>query len=74
MDLFADFKGIIQAGPTVLLFTVIFLFAIFFRLSIGEAMQGALTVEAAFAGLKLVVDFMAQRLGLATRTMITSHI
>lgn len=71
MDFFAVFKGIIQAGPTVLLPIIIFLFALAFRLSLGKAIQSALTVGAAFAGLKLVVEFMAQSLGPATKAMVT---
>ena len=71
MDIFAIFKGIIQAGPTVLLPVVIFIFAIAFRLTLGKAIQSALTVGAAFAGLKLVVEFLAKSLGPATKAMVT---
>jgi len=71
MDLFAVFKGIIQAGPTVLLPLVIFVFAVAFRLTLGKAIQSALTVGAAFAGLKLVVEFLAKSLGPATKAMVT---
>lgn len=71
MDLFIVFKSIIKAGPTVLLPIVIFLFAVCFRLSIGKAIQSALTVGAAFAGLKLVIEFLAKSLGPATKAMVT---
>ena len=71
MELFGVFKSVIQAGPTVLLPIVIFLFAVAFRLSLGKAMQSALTVGAAFAGLKLVVEFLAKSLGPATKAMVT---
>lgn len=71
MDLFAVFKGIIQAGPTVLLPVIIFLIAIIFRVSLGKALQSALTVGAAFVGLKIVIEFMAKALGPATKAMVT---
>lgn len=71
MDFFIIFKGIIQAGPTVLLPLVIFVFAVSFRLTLGKAIQSALTVGAAFAGLKLVVEFLAKSLGPATKAMVT---
>jgi len=71
MDVFAVFKGIIQAGPTVLLPVIIFFIAIILRVSIGKALQSALTVGAAFVGLKIVIEFMAKGLGPATKAMVT---
>jgi PTS system galactitol-specific IIC component len=71
VDLFAVFKGIIQAGPTVLLPVIIFFIAIVFRVPLGKAMQSALTVGAAFVGLKIVIEFMAKGLGPATKAMVT---
>ncbi|MDU2063508.1 MAG: PTS transporter subunit IIC [Sporomusaceae bacterium] len=70
MEIFAVFKGIIQAGPTVLLPIIIFLFALAFRLEFGKALQSALTVGAAFAGLKLVIEFLGKSLGPATKAMV----
>jgi len=71
MDFFAVFKGIIDTGPTVLLPVIIFLIAIVFRVSFGKALESALIVGAAFAGLKMVIEFMAKSLGPATKAMVT---
>ena len=72
MDLFAIFKGIIQAGPTVLLPVIIFGIALLFRVSLGKALQSALTVGAAFVGLKIIIEFMAKGLGPATKAMVNN--
>ncbi|WP_196602317.1 PTS galactitol transporter subunit IIC [Pectinatus frisingensis] len=68
---FAIFKHIISAGPTLMLPIVIFIFAILLRLNIGKAIQSAVTMGAAFAGLKLIINFMATNLGPATKAMVT---
>ena len=70
MDIFAVFKGVIQAGPTVLLPLIIFLIAMVFRVPFGKALNSALMVGAAFIGLKVVIEFMAKNLGPATKAMV----
>lgn len=72
MTAFTIFKEIISAGPTLLLPLVIFFFAVLLRLKLGKAIQCAVTVGAAFAGLKLVIGFMATNLGPATKAMVTN--
>lgn len=71
MEVFSIFKEIIKEGPTLLLPLVIFFFAILLRLKLGKAIQSAVTVGAAFAGLKLIIGFMGNNLGPATKAMVT---
>jgi galactitol PTS system EIIC component len=71
MDIFSIFKGIIQAGPTVLLPIIIFFLAVIFRVSLDKALHSALTVGAGFIGLKVIIQFMANDLGPATKAMVT---
>lgn len=70
MDFFSIFKGIIQAGPTVLLPIIIFFLAVVFRVSLDKALHSALTVGAGFIGLKVIIQFMANDLGPATKAMV----
>jgi galactitol PTS system EIIC component len=71
MDGFSIFKGIIQAGPTILLPLIILLIAVVFKVPFGKALNSALTVGAAFIGLKVIIEFMAKNLGPATKAMVT---
>lgn len=63
-------KWLLNAGPTVFLPMLLFIFALILRLRPGRAFKAALTVGIGFIGLNLVIGLLTSNLGPAAQAMV----
>ncbi|MGB6178509.1 PTS galactitol transporter subunit IIC [Carnobacterium sp.] len=66
----SGFDWLIGAGPTVMLPIIITVIGLFFGLKLGKAFKSGLTLGIGFAGIKLLLDYMAANLGPASQAMV----
>lgn len=66
----SGFNWLIGAGPTVMLPVIITIIGLFFGLKLGKAFKSGLTLGIGFAGIKLLLDYMAANLGPASQAMV----
>lgn len=66
----SGFDWLIGAGPTVMLPIIITIIGLFFGLKFGKAFKSGLTLGIGFAGIRLVLDYMASNLGPASKAMV----
>lgn len=63
-------KWLLNAGPTVFLPMLLFVFALILRIKPGKAFKTALTVGIGFIGLNLVINLLTNSLGPAAQAMV----
>ncbi|WP_051912435.1 PTS galactitol transporter subunit IIC [Carnobacterium funditum] len=66
----SGFDWLIGAGPTVMLPVIITVIGLFFGLKLGKAFKSGLTLGIGFAGIRLLLDYMAANLGPASQAMV----
>ncbi|KRN93503.1 PTS galactitol transporter subunit IIC [Pediococcus stilesii] len=66
----AIIKWLLNAGPTVFLPMLLFVFALVLRIKPGRAFKTALTVGIGFIGLNLVINLLTDNLGPAAQAMV----
>lgn len=66
----SGFDWLIGAGPTVMLPVIITIIGLFFGLKLGKAFKSGLTLGIGFAGIRLLLDYMAANLGPASQAMV----
>lgn len=66
----AVIKWLLNAGPTVFLPMLLFVFALILRLRPSRAFKAALTVGIGFTGLNLVIGLLTSNLGPAAQAMV----
>lgn len=66
----AAFDWLMAAGPTVMLPIIITVIGLIFGLKLGQAFKSGLTLGIGFAGIRLVLDYLASNLGPAAQAMV----
>lgn len=66
-------QWILNAGPTVFLPILLFIFGVALRLKPGRAFKAALTVGIGFVGLNLVITLLSTNLGPAAQAMVKNY-
>lgn len=64
------FDWLMAAGPTVMLPIIITVIGLIFGLKLGQAFKSGLTLGIGFAGIRLVLDYLASNLGPAAQAMV----
>ncbi|MBG9985024.1 PTS galactitol transporter subunit IIC [Aerococcaceae bacterium DSM 111022] len=64
------FDWLMAAGPTVMLPIIITVIGLIFGLKFGQAFKSGLTLGIGFAGIRLVLDYLASNLGPAAQAMV----
>ncbi|ADG41243.1 phosphoenolpyruvate-dependent sugar phosphotransferase system EIIC, probable galactitol specific [Leuconostoc kimchii IMSNU 11154] len=63
-------KWLLNAGPTVFLPMLLFIFGLFLRIKVSKAFKAALMVGIGFTGLNLVIGLLTDNLGPAAQAMV----
>ncbi len=63
-------KWLLDAGPTVFLPLLLFIFGLVLRIKPGKAFKAALMVGIGFTGLNLIIDLLTDNLGPAAQAMV----
>lgn len=66
----AGFNWLIAAGPTVMLPVIITIIGLVFGLKFTKSFKAGLTLGIGFAGIRLILDFMASNIGPAAQAMV----
>lgn len=66
-------KWMLNAGPSVFLPMLLFVFALILRIPVGKAFKAALTVGIGFVGLNLVIKLLTDNLGPAAQAMVKNY-
>lgn len=66
----SGFNWLIAAGPTVMLPVIITIIGLVFGLKFTKAFKSGLTLGIGFAGIRLILDFMASNIGPAAQAMV----
>ncbi|MEX0381036.1 PTS galactitol transporter subunit IIC [Leuconostoc sp. MS02] len=63
-------RWLLNAGPTVFLPMLLFVFGLFLRIKVGKAFKAALMVGIGFTGLNLIIGLLTDNLGPAAQAMV----
>ena len=63
-------KWLLDAGPTVFLPLLLFIFGIVLRIKLGKAFKSALMIGIGFTGLNLILGLLTDNLGPAAQAMV----
>lgn len=66
----SGFNWLLDAGPTVMLPLIITVIGLIFGLKLSKAFKSGLTLGIGFAGIRLILDFLASNLGPAAQAMV----